>query len=315
MKKQKVWVTIPVTTAVLLALAGCGGQDTKPAEANSSSSAAAGQQTSESSANPSVSSDSGAKDAASTNTTDTAGTVVSSGSANTGKGESASAGQSGGNASSSSESSQSKVIKEVRSQLKLNGTLLPTSFPLDKGKTLAASIDSNTSNAFQVTFYAVDQPVALNDSSLTKSGSKAAVIATFEVNTYKDPNSTDIFPDEETGNVPDDMKVDLGHSIQGVAEGAAGSQYLTWNEGRWTLRIQSISEDQMNNPGIAKKMVEFLETHKLPAPKDKGFVDVHYPSGGKSVNVAISWQAGKQIYQLKTSQVPNEALGMVASVK
>jgi len=318
MKKQKVWVTIPVTTAVLLALAGCGGQDTKPTEATPSSSAAAGQQTSESSANPSGSSDSGAKDAASTNTTDTtntAGTVVSTGSANIGKGESGSAGQSGGNASSSAESNQSKVIKEVRSQLKLNDALLPTSFPLDKGKTLAASIDSNTSNAFQVTFYAVDQPVALNDSSLTKSGSKAAVIATFEVNTYKDPNSTDIFPNEETGNVPDDMKVDLGHGIKGVVEGAAGSQYLTWNEGRWTLRIQSISEDQMNNPGIAKKMVEFLETHKLPAPKDKGFVDVHYPSGGKSVNVAISWQAGKQIYQLKTSQVPNEALGMVASVK
>lgn len=310
MKKHKAWVTIPITTAVLLALAGCGGQDTKPTEANPSPSAAAGEQT-----NTSGSSDSGAKNATSTDTTNTTGTVVSTGSANTGKGESGNAGQSGGSASSSAESNQSQVIKEVRSQLKLNDALLPTSFPLDKGKTLAASIDSNTSNAFQVTFYAVDQPVALNDSSLTKSGSKAAAIAVFEVNTYKDPNSTDIFPNEETGNVPDDMKVDLGHGIKGVVEGAAGSQYLTWNEGRWTLRIQSISEDQMNNPGIAKKMVEFLETHKLPAPKDRGFVDVHYPSGGKSVNVAISWQAGKQIYQLKTSQVPNEALGMVASVK
>lgn len=115
--------------------------------------------------------------------------------------------------------------------------------------------------------------------------------------------------------MPEDMTVDLGHGIKGLAEGAAGSQYLTWQEGRWTLQIRSFSEDQMNNPAIAKKMVQYLEAHKLPVPKDKGFAQVHYASGGKAVQVTISWQDGKQIHQLQTSRVPLDALAMVVSVQ
>ncbi|WP_434756562.1 hypothetical protein [Paenibacillus amylolyticus] len=157
--------------------------------------------------------------------------------------------------------------------------------------------------------------VALNDSLLTSSNNKVPFLASYEVKTYKNPNQTDIFPETDLKNIPKDMMVDLGHGIQGMMEGAAGSQYLTWKEGRWTMQIRSISEDQMNNTGIAKKMVEYLEKHMLPAPKDKGFVNVEYASGGKTVRVTITWQDGKQIHQLKTEQVPLDALGMVVSVK
>lgn len=302
MSKPKLWMTIPVTTAVLLALAGCGGQDTKPSSADNTS-PAAGEQVQSGSGGADFSN--GTKDSEA----DTKGTTGTEGSAGSGT----SNWETGSN--DQTQQSANDVIKDIRSQLKMKNASLPTSFSLEKGKHLTASITSNTSDAFHINFYSTDKSVAVNDDSLTASGSKEPVLASYEVKTYKDPNSTDIFPETDLKDIPKDMTVDLGHDIKAVAEGAAGSQYLTWTEGRWTLQIRSVSQDNMNNPGIAKRMVEYLESHTLPAPKDKGFVNVQYPSGGKSVNVTISWQDGKQIHQLQTEQVPLEALGMVVSVK
>ncbi|QOS78658.1 hypothetical protein JNUCC31_28815 [Paenibacillus sp. JNUCC31] len=304
MSKPKLWKTIPVTTAVLLALAGCGGQDTKSSSPDNTP-PAVGEQAQSGSGGADFSN--GTKDSGA----DTTGTTGTEGSA--GSGTSASNSETGSNGQG--QQSVNEVIKDIRSQLKMKNASLPTSFTLAKGKNLTASIPSNASEAFRINFYTTDQPVAVNDASLTDSGSKVPVLASYEVKTYKDPNSTDIFPETDLKDIPKDMKVDLGHGIKGMVEGAAGSQYLTWEEGRWTLQIRSVSEDKMNNPGIAKKMVDYLESHTLPVPKDKGFVNVEYPSGGKSVNVTISWQDGKQIHQLHTNQVPLDALGMVVSVK
>ncbi|MFK0521413.1 hypothetical protein ACINKY_04305 [Paenibacillus illinoisensis] len=302
MKKQKRWVIIPVTTAVLLALAGCGGQDNNTSQASNTPTSTSGEQT-----------QSGSGGADFSNTTEGSNTAADSvNNENSSEGGSTSAGETTG---TQGQSSMNDVIQEIRSQLKMKNAVLPTSFALDKGKHLAAAIPVNSSDAFKVNFYSVDQSIPVNDASLTSSNNASDVLASYEVKTYKDPDSTGIFPDTDLDNIPDEMSVDLGHGIKGMAEGAAGSQYLTWKEGRWTLQIRSVSEDKMNNSGIAKKMVEYLESHTLPAPKDKGFLNVEYPSGGETVNVTISWQEGKQIHQLQTNQVPNDALGMVASVK
>lgn len=302
MKKQRRWIIIPVTTAVLLALAGCGGQDNNTSQASNTPTSTSGEQA-----------QSGSGGADFSNTSEGSNTAAgSANSENSSEGTGTSAGEATG---TQGQSSMNDIIQEIRSQLKMKNAVLPTSFALDKGKHLAAAIPVNSSDAFKVNFYSVDQSVPVNDASLTSSNNTPDVLASYEVKTYKDPDSSGIFPDTDLDNIPDDMSVDLGHGIKGMAEGAAGSQYLTWKEGRWTLQIRSVSEDKMNNPGIAKKMVEYLESHTLPAPKDKGFVNVEYPSGGKTVDVTISWQEGKQIHQLQTNQVPNDALGMVASVK
>ncbi|GAB1155247.1 hypothetical protein YWY31_12720 [Paenibacillus illinoisensis] len=303
MKKQKRWVIIPVTTAVLLALAGCGGQDNNTSQASNTPTSTSGEQTQSGSGGADFSNTSeGSNEAAgaANNENSSGGTTSTSGGETTG---------------TQGQSSVNDVLQEIRSQLKMKDAVLPTSFALDKGQHLAAAIPVNSSEAFKVNFYSVDQSIPVNDASLTSSNNAPDVLASYEVKTYKDPDSSGIFPDTDLDNIPDEMSVDLGHGIKGMTEGAAGSQYLTWKEGRWTLQIRSVSEDKMDNPGIAKKMVEYLESHTLPAPKDKGFVNVEYPSGAKTVNVTISWQEGKQIHQLQTNQVPNEALGMVASVK
>lgn len=81
------------------------------------------------------------------------------------------------------------------------------------------------------------------------------------------------------------------------------------------MNISSLTQDNMNNPGIAKKMVKYLESHTLPAPKDKGIVMVDYPQGSDSVNVDIRWQEDEMVYQLETTKVPLDALEMTTSVK
>ncbi|MCF7754859.1 hypothetical protein KQ941_10440 [Paenibacillus xylanexedens] len=302
MKKQRLWITIPVTTAVLLALSGCGGPDSNAASSENSSSptTTVGEQTETGSGGADFSNENETGTKENTGTTDNENTSGSKANDNQ-----VATGQSGVN----------DVIKQVRNQLKMKDAALPTSFTLDKGTSLGAAILSNTADAFKVNFYATAQSVAINDQSLTASDSKIPVLASYEVKTYKDPNQPEIFPETDLKDIPADMAVDLGHGIKGMSEGAAGSQYLTWQEGRWTLEIRSVSEDEMNNPGIAKKMVEYLESHTLPVPKDKGYIKVEYPSGGKSVHVTILWQDGNQIHQLKTDQVPLEALGMAVSVK
>ncbi|ETT52798.1 hypothetical protein [Paenibacillus sp. FSL H7-689] len=302
MKKQPLWIMIPVTTAVLLALAGCGGPDSNAASSENSSSptTTVGEQTETGSGGADFSNENETGTKENTGTTDN---VDTSGS------------KANDNQVATGHSGVNDVIKQVRNQLKMKDAALPTSFTLDKGTSLGAAILSNTADAFKVNFYATTQSVAINDQSLTASDSKIPVLASYEVKTYKDPDQPEIFPETDLKDIPADMVVDLGHGIKGMSEGAAGSQYLTWQEGRWTLEIRSVSEDEMNNPGIAKKMVEYLESHTLPVPKDKGYIKVEYPSGGQSVHVTISWQDGNQIHQLKTDQVPLEALGMVVSVK
>ncbi|ETT37437.1 hypothetical protein MHI48_13080 [Paenibacillus sp. FSL H7-0942] len=302
MKKQPLWIMIPVTTAVLLALAGCGGPDSNAASSENSSSptTTVGEQTETGSGGADFSNENETGTKENTGTTDN---VDTSGS------------KANDNQVATGHSGVNDVIKQVRNQLKMKDAALPTSFTLDKGTSLGAAILSNTADAFKVNFYATTQSVAINDQSLTASDSKIPVLASYEVKTYKDPDQPEIFPETDLKDIPADMAVDLGHGIKGMSEGAAGSQYLTWQEGRWTLEIRSVSEDEMNNPGIAKKMVEYLELHTLPVPKDKGYIKVEYPSGGQSVLVTISWQDGNQIHQFKTDQVPLEALGMVVSVK
>ncbi|MGO4528353.1 hypothetical protein AB4Z30_04670 [Paenibacillus sp. 2TAF8] len=307
MKRQTLWMTIPVTTAVLLTLAGCGGPGSNQASAGGTSSTTVGKQT-QSGSGTTVSNESG-NQAGSANADSN-----SSGSTTSGK-EDVGASNANKNQADSGLSDVKEVVKAVRAELKMPSASLPTSFPLPKNRHLGVVITTNTSESLHVNFYTANKPVALNDPSLTETKNSAPWLASYEVKSDNNANQSELFPDTDLKNIPKDMTVDLGHGIKGMVEGAAGSQYLTWQEGRWTLQIRSVSEDQMNNPGIAKKMVEYLESHRLPAPKDKGFVKVDYASVGKTVHVTISWQDGKQIHQLKTEQVPLEALGMVVSVK
>ena len=208
------------------------------------------------------------------------------------------------NSSSDNQETPSYQPIGISSELKMNPdhVLLPTAFPTTESSSVTADIITNEVDNYTVSY--TDDQGELAEVTGTIYGNSD--LASEEMDTFS--NGKSISPYEEGGS-------DLGYGITGYGEGAAGTQYFSWEEGNWLFSIRSVSEDQMDNPGIAKKIVDYLEVHYLPAPDDQGVVYIQYPQGGEEVNVDIRWQDGNIVYQLRTTRVPLKALEMTVSMK
>ncbi len=107
--------------------------------------------------------------------------------------------------------------------------------------------------------------------------------------------------------------IDLGHGISGFQEGAAGHEYLSWNEGRWLIRINFPTDPQYtidgyeDGPDLGRDVVDYLEDHYLPAPNKIGMIEINgFKDHPKTV---VKWQDGKLIYTITSnSEDPFEAL-------
>lgn len=205
--------------------------------------------------------------------------------------------------SSDSSQEESKAPEsEVRSELKMDSAvvLLPTYLPENN----RSNIVTNSEDDYTVA-YTDEQGNDLASVSGTIYTDVNTALAEMEANMN---GAVSVTPNEESA-------VDLGYGITGYGEGAAGSQYFSWEEGNWDFTIHSLSVDEMDAPGIAKKVVDYLEENSLPAPSEKGMILIDYPQGGESVSVDIIWQKENRVYEITTSQVPIEALEMVVSME
>jgi hypothetical protein len=107
--------------------------------------------------------------------------------------------------------------------------------------------------------------------------------------------------------------IDLGHGIKGFQEGAAGHEYLSWNEGRWLIRINFPTDTRYAIDGyegasdLAREVVDYLENHYLPAPDEIGMIEIN---GFKDhPETVVKWQDGKTIYTITSvNDEPFEAL-------
>ncbi|SDS88355.1 hypothetical protein SAMN05444162_2516 [Paenibacillaceae bacterium GAS479] len=206
------------------------------------------------------------------------------------------------------------VPQQVLSKLKKKGAVLPRTIPLDKGQKLTASIAHNDTKGYKVYFYGAPKALPIGDPSLSPDG-KIPVAASFTARGKDAKRDKDLFAKIDFSQWPAEQAVDLGHKIKGYPEGAAGSQYLSWKEGRWQLQIRSTTEDKIDNAAIARKIVDYLEKNALPAPHDNGKITIDYRPGGKKVEVGVYWQDGDVVYELATGRVPIDALTMAVSVK
>lgn len=210
-------------------------------------------------------------------------------------------------------SSTNEQIKEIRSMLKMKDSTLPTKFPITDTEYLGAGINKNETDEYSISYYQTQEPIPINDESLATNEN---LIATFHAKTFDDTTKQkELFPKVSLDSIPDDMKVDLGHQITGMREGAAGSSYLLWKEGRWVLQIKSISADELDTVDIAKKMVDYLEENALPIPKENGRIEVSYPQNAEKVEITIRWEEENVVYTLETAEVPINALMMTVSTK
>ncbi|TRZ36568.1 hypothetical protein CEQ21_13680 [Niallia circulans] len=212
----------------------------------------------------------------------------------------------------SQDNANSDLIADVKNQLKMQEAVLPQTVPVATGNYLAANIDENTEESYSVRFYSSETKKDINDPSLT-SNENAQPLVKFSANVNNETSNS--FPSFNEKDIPEDMSVDLGYGIKGMVEGAAGSTYLQWKEGRWVLQVKTVSADNQDIEAIGKEMVEYLESHSLPAPKDNGFVEVSYPAGENHAETRITWEDGDNIYALSSTGEPVDALGMAVSVE
>ncbi len=180
---------------------------------------------------------------------------------------------------------------------------LQSAFP--KEKTPTASVEhpqtdlniavANETNRFSVLYFDMKQSLVLNDQALNNQ----QPIAHFEKKSYSSEKEAKEAVNQLNGS-DGVATIDLGYGITGYQQGAAGSTYLSWNEGNWSLYVQASNIEGQDPIPTAKKVVAFLEKNYLPAPKTVGQIAIHLNMNDYQANQII-WQDHKLVYTISHS--------------
>ena len=165
---------------------------------------------------------------------------------------------------------------------------LPKDFPVTEGKYLTA-ITSSEQDVVTFEFYETDRELAINDSNIKKTGQFVGqlVITKYETaEAASEEVDKTVFTHGEA--------VNLGHGITGYQDGGAGSLFTSWNEGRWAITARSTTEKSEESLATAKETVEFLETNKMPIPKQYGHLHIDAEQSGS----LAKWQKQNIVYTL-----------------
>jgi hypothetical protein len=157
----------------------------------------------------------------------------------------------------------------------------------------AATTGTADQNNFRVLYYAEDHPIAVNDPAVNN----LQPIASFEKKTYGSAEEAAAGVEQviDTGG----NKVDLGYGITGYEQGAAGSTYLSWQEGNWSLVVRASNIGGEVAEPLAKEVVTYLEKAMLPAPKNIGQISLTASvSDSYQINSA-AWQKDTIVYTVK----------------
>ncbi|WP_125607512.1 hypothetical protein [Lapidilactobacillus bayanensis] len=211
----------------------------------------------------------------------------------------------------SSQSSASTSKKSAKSSSQVAGdrlTLitdaLKTSLPGEKfpqagintkQSALSSRYTGNTRN-YTVFYYTTGNAVDFNDSSLANR--QAA--ATLQKQTYASTaaaQSAINYHAPVTG-LP---TVDLGTGIYATKEGAAGSSYLNWTEGRWSLVVRSSNVNNEVGEPLAKQVVTILHTQMLPIPDLHGAINLYVSSAASSRMNTVTWSKGTAVYTISAA--------------
>lgn len=182
---------------------------------------------------------------------------------------------------------------------------LPTvTAPNQKALNIASALEVNH---LSVLYYAMDQPLVMNHRQLNNE----TPFASYQITSYgsaAEAQAAVNYVVDQGGQA-----VDLGYNITGHMQGAAGSTYLNWQEGKWSLTVRGINSENQDPIPIAKEMVAYLEEGFLPVPKSVGQVTVDLGISGYQ-KTQVVWQEDETVYRV-THQDPVSALKTAVSVK
>lgn len=194
---------------------------------------------------------------------------------------------------------------------------LSTAFPNDRlpqailtSKTAdyltAATTNMADQGNFRILYYAENHAIEVNDIVVND----LQPIASFEKKSY-DSNETAA---SVVNQIIDNggSKVDLGYGITGYQQGAAGSSYLSWQEGNWSMVVRASNIGGEVAEPLAKEAVAYLETAMLPAPQNVGQISLTASISDSYQNNSIVWQKGLIVYTIQHFD-PLQALKMTVS--
>ncbi|MGG5368711.1 membrane lipoprotein lipid attachment site-containing protein [Enterococcus sp. AZ196] len=150
---------------------------------------------------------------------------------------------------------------------------------------------SEEQGVLKVNYYVVNEDTPYNDPVLTNQ----TPVAQFQRQVFDSKETAQ----NKVGQTydPNGQQVDLGHSITGYRSAGAGSSFIMWKEGNWSLAVQANNLEQEDPIPLAKQAVEYLETAFLPAPRDAGQISLRVATGDLQSN-SVVWQENKIVYTI-----------------
>ncbi|MDR7071700.1 hypothetical protein [Fictibacillus barbaricus] len=185
--------------------------------------------------------------------------------------------------------------------------VLPKKLPLKMDEHLTATTKSDPSS-FQVMFFTSTKPIPINNEKLKKKNSEAVPLVRLTVHKYNSEKEADEQIAYQDFSKIGGQKIDLGHNIIGYQDAGAGSLWISWNEGRWSLTSHTQTSRSEDGEQLSRDAVEYLETHTLPIPKPHGYVHVD----ATGMDNRILWQNGTTVYTLDQFNDPMSALIIAA---
>ncbi|WP_348922000.1 hypothetical protein [Enterococcus rotai] len=287
MKKKLIYSFILIAG---LSLAACGG---KGKTAESSSSSKNTEKTSQTSKSTSTSTTKSSTSESSTKTSSTETKTSES------------------NAAVKTESNTpAKQADTVLSQLNtaFSTTHLPQAILTSRtAEYLTAATTSAADQAnFRILYYAETSPIEVNDLAVND----LQPIASFEKKTYASNEAAASAVNQiiDNGGNP----IDLGYGITGHQQGAAGSTFLSWQEGNWSLVVRASNINGEVADPVAKEAVAYLETAMLPAPQTVGQISLTASTSDSYQTNSVVWQEGAVVYTNQHFD-PIQALKMAVS--
>ncbi|MDT2986168.1 hypothetical protein ACQUEP_04720 [Enterococcus casseliflavus] len=208
----------------------------------------------------------------------------------------------GGAEESSNTSSTTDIYSQI--QAVFPDLVLPKDVPLASGKVLNAATAGSQSDA-SILYYGLDQQLSLNDKALNEE----TPLAAFQSKEYQSADEA-----AAAVNVTADdggQAVDLGYGITGHMQGAAGSSYLSWQEGNWSLTVRAVNQEEQDPVPVAKEVVAYLEDAMLPAP-EVGQITIDMGKNDHTATTVV-WQQEK-ILRTVQHQEARSALEMAVSM-
>ncbi|MDB1680040.1 MULTISPECIES: hypothetical protein [Enterococcus] len=183
---------------------------------------------------------------------------------------------------------------------------MPQVIPISSGNLNLAAAQSK--QGYTVLYYALPEKLALNAQALNQETPIATYLYQYGFASSQETiNVLQPFTIDKNG-----QKVDLGHQIIAYQQGAAGSNYLEWQEGNWRIRVRSSNIEGQDPLPLAKKIVNYLEKATLPAPEKYGKITVDMNDSSNQATQVI-WQEPNNVFTV-THQDALAALEMAVSM-